>query len=156
MEIQQIVKVEAVYWSWGMGGHRIITDGLGIAVPKSVPAHIPNQANFWMPFLMVPAISKPTELMENFSGWKLETVGGIEMVSFYLKKLEGNCCTLSDEDIRRLYMTARALEFEGTLIMSELLLHDKDMKVVAQYAIQPVAIYNGSGLHSLSMEIGTE
>jgi hypothetical protein len=78
------------------------------------------------------------------------------MVAFYLKKIEGNCCTLSDEEIRRLYRTARALEFEGTLLISELLLHDKDMKVVAQLAIKPTALYHGSGLHSLSIEIVTE
>jgi hypothetical protein len=139
-----------------MGGHRVVTDSLGIAVPKPIPALIPNQANFWMPFFMIPAVSIHTEAMENFSGWKLETVNSIEMIAFYLKKIEGDCCTLSDEDIRRLYMTARALGFEGTLLISEILLHNKDMKVVSHLSIQPVAIYHGSGLHSLSMKILTE
>jgi hypothetical protein len=33
---------------------------------------------------------------------------------------------------------------------------NKDMEVVAQLAIQPTAVYHGSGLHSLSIEIVTE
>lgn len=57
----------------------------------------------------------------------------------------------------RLLVEVRILFLQGEEnVKSELLLHDKDMKVVAQLAIKPTALYHGSGLHSLSIEIVTE
>jgi hypothetical protein len=105
-----------------------------------------------MPFLTIPADSDYSAHLDEFSGWKLETIGGTEMVSFYLKKIKGNECTLSRDEVHQLTTAMILLGMSGTPVITELFVHDKDLKVVGQ--INPIfsPLY---GLDCVVIEIQT-
>lgn len=124
MEIIQQIKKEAVYWSWGCGGHYIDES----RVPRPAPPNPNHHATEWIPHFVT---TKNASLKHNpgpYIGWKQMYLGCHSRIAVFLKPFKDNKIVITEAEQIAMVNSAIQMGYPSFAIcLSEIVLHDKDM-----------------------------
>jgi hypothetical protein len=127
MEIIQQIKKEAVYWSWGAGGHTVIhTAGGGYPTHKA--SNWNHHANAWIPHFVTNENALLKDHPGPYIGWEKRRAGRHNRISVYLRPFTDNKIVITHEDELAMIDSAVQMGYHPRAVwMSEIVLHDKDM-----------------------------
>src|SRR6185312_1888781 len=174
------VSKKPVWWAWGDGGHKVVSDFAGkriVAVQPKVPGQLNNPLPQWSTNM-----EELTAMPKNYSGWVLkhherkqtieEFNQGIAVVEydyayFFLRRLEDvteNRIVIKLNNVQLYEMrSARKSFLELTdkeddelvkpMLTSEVALYDEDLKFIG--SINPFYSINSGGFDSIEILIDT-
>lgn len=127
------LRANTKYWSWGCGGHVVVPDSTGGFPVYRVDPVVPGEANHWLPHRAIKIRKNQQrfdpEITETFFGWKREEIQGSNYLTHYLREVDGpGLIRIPKGDFAHMLDVSRLLA--SPAFMSELFLHDKDMKFV--------------------------
>jgi hypothetical protein len=124
MEVNKIITAEAVYWSWGCGGHKLgITNS-----PEHVDPNPSCHAYVWIPHFVTTKNASLKHQTGPYIGWKQMHLSHHSRIAVFLREFKDNKIVITKDDQTRMVESAIHMGYDWpTMVLSEIVLHDKDM-----------------------------
>lgn len=130
MQVMVSTLEDAAYWSWGCGGHKLKSDECG-DYPVHVAPNLNYHANAWIPHFVTTKNASLKYHPGPYVGWKQMYLGHHSRIAVFLREFKDNQILITTEEQQRMRDAAIHMGYNwGTLAMSEIVLHDKDMNPI--------------------------